>query len=140
MLVTLTLNNTVVTFSKPKLGIPFKTGVRTRLELLEMSQNSEGFLIKLHDAIDGALDDVARNNFSNLESNSKRVAYLCNLPAIKNYELGADVKCHEFPRKDVEKARRLKEGGNRAVQKEDWGKALKMYSDSMIFMPIQESE
>ncbi|KAI8429547.1 hypothetical protein MSG28_000178 [Choristoneura fumiferana] len=97
-----------------------------------MSQNSEGFLMQLHDTIDGALDDVARNNFSNLESNSKRVAYLCSLPAIRNYELGAVVKCQEFPRKDVEKARRLKEGGNGAVQKGEWGKALKMYSDSMV--------
>ncbi|XP_059060304.1 SET and MYND domain-containing protein 4-like [Achroia grisella] len=110
-----------------------------------MSQENKGFFKKFHDTINQGIDDVARNNFANLECNAKRASYLCSLPVIKSYDLSADVvKCQaggEFPvKKDVVKAKQLKDEGNKAVQKGDWAKALEMYSQSMIFMPKTETE
>ncbi|XP_063394307.1 SET and MYND domain-containing protein 4 [Cydia fagiglandana] len=104
----------------------------------KMSTDTVGFFKKFHDTINEKIDDVARNNFANLETDAKRVSYLCSLPLIKSYEL--EVKCQEMPRKDVAKAKELKDGGNAAVQKGDWARAMQLYTDSMIFMPKQESE
>ncbi|CAH2068307.1 unnamed protein product, partial [Iphiclides podalirius] len=109
-----------------------------------MSDTGE-FFKKFHETINNSLDDVSRNNFANLESNSKRVSYLCNLPAIKAYDLSVDIeKCQtggDFPvRKDMEKARQLKDDGNKAVQKGDWAKALQFYSQGMVFVPQKETE
>lgn len=113
-------------------------------QLAEMSQD-EGFFKKFHETINGSLDDVTRNNFANLESNTKRVSYLCSLPIVRNYNLIDDLqKCQtggEFPvKKDLEKARQLKDEGNKAVQKGDWAKAMQLYSQSMVHMPEKESK
>lgn len=110
-----------------------------------MSQDNEGFFKKFHSTINSSIDDVTRNNFTNLESNSKRVSYLCSLPAIKNYDLSTDLKKYQgsgdFPVvKDFEKAKQLKDEGNKAVQKGDWAKAMQLYSQSMIYMPKKESK
>lgn len=110
-----------------------------------MSQDNEGFFRKFHETINSSIDDVTRNNFANLESNSKRVSYLCSLPVIKNYDLSTDLeKCQAsgvFPVvKDFEKAKQLKDEGNKAVQKGDWAKAMQLYSQSMIYMPKKESK
>lgn len=110
-----------------------------------MSQSNEGFFKQFHENINNALDDVTRNNFANLESNSKRVSYLCSLPLIKNYDLSSDVSKIEtrgdFPvKKDLNKARALKDEGNKAVQKGDWTKSLQLYSQSLLFMPQKESK
>lgn len=109
-----------------------------------MSQD-EGFFTKFHETINSSLDDVTRNNFANLETNTKRVSYLCSLPTVRNYNLIDDLlKCQtggEFPvKKDLEKARQLKDGGNKAVQKGDWAKAMQLYSQSMVYMPEKESK
>lgn len=110
-----------------------------------MSQENEGFFKKYHETVNCSIDDVTRNNFANLESNSKRASYLCSLPVIKNYDLSTDLeKCQEsgdFPvKKDWEKAKQLKHEGNKAVQKGDWVKAMQLYSQSMIYMPKKESK
>uniref|UniRef100_A0A1E1WRI0 Uncharacterized protein n=1 Tax=Pectinophora gossypiella TaxID=13191 RepID=A0A1E1WRI0_PECGO len=110
-----------------------------------MAHEPEGFFKKFHDAINSSIDDVTRNNFTNLETNSKRVSYLCGLPAIKNYDLTSELeKCQtggEFPvKKDLEKALQLKDEGNKAVQKGNWAKALELYSHSMVYMPKKETE
>ncbi|XP_046968882.1 SET and MYND domain-containing protein 4 [Vanessa cardui] len=110
-----------------------------------MAQNIEGFFKKFHDNINNAIDDVTRNNFANLESNSKRVSYLSSLPLIKNYDLSTDVSeiqvGGDFPvKKEFEKARALKDEGNKAVQKGDWVKSLQLYNQSLLFMPQKESE
>ncbi|CAH2100286.1 unnamed protein product [Euphydryas editha] len=110
-----------------------------------MAQNSEGFFKQFHENINSALDDVTRNNFANLESNSKRVSYLCSLPLIKSYDLLSDVSKIEiggdFPvKKDLDKARAFKDEGNKAVQKGDWTKSLHLYSQSLLFMPQKESD
>lgn len=110
-----------------------------------MSQDDSGFFKKFHETINANIDDVTRNNFANLECNAKRVSYLCSLPVIKSYDVSGDIdKCQaggEFPvRKDMEKARQLKEEGNKAVQKGDWAKALQKYSHSMAQMPSKESK
>lgn len=110
-----------------------------------MSQENDGFFKKFHDTINNALDDVTRNNFANLETNSKRVSYLCSLPIIKNYDLSDDLlKCQtggEFPvKKDLEKARQLKDEANKAVQKGNWALAMVLYSKSMSYMPKKESK
>lgn len=110
-----------------------------------MSQDNEGFIKKFHETINGSLDDVTRNNFANLESNTKRVSYLCSLPIVRNYNLNDDLqKCQtggEFlVKKDLEKARQLKDEGNKAVQKGDWAKAMQLYSQSMVHMPEKESK
>ncbi|XP_047035670.1 SET and MYND domain-containing protein 4 [Helicoverpa zea] len=109
-----------------------------------MSQD-EGFFKKFHETINSSLDDVTRNNFANLESNAKRVSYLCSLPIVRNYNVIDDLqKCQtggEFPvKKDLEKARQLKDEGNKAVQKGDWAKAMQLYSQSMVHMPEKETE
>lgn len=110
-----------------------------------MSQSNEGFFKQFHENINNALDDVTRNNFANLESNSKRVSYLCSLPLVKNYDLSSDVSKIEtggdFPvKKDLNKARALKDEGNKAVQKGDLTKSLQLYSQSLLFMPQKESK
>lgn len=110
-----------------------------------MSQENEGFFKKFHETVNSGIDDVTRNNFANLETNSKRVSYLSGLPVIKNYDLTSDVeKCQlggEFPvKKDLEKAKQLKDEGNKAVQKGDWAKALQLYSQGMVYMPHKESK
>lgn len=110
-----------------------------------MSQDNEGFFKKFHETINNSLDDITRNNFANLESNSERVAYLCSLPIIENYNFMNDVLNSntdgEFPtRKNFEKARTLKDDGNKAVQQGDWSRAMQLYSQSMIFMPDKESK
>ena len=73
-----------------------------------MSHEINGFFKKFHETISKSLDDVTRNNFANLESDTKRVSYLCNLPVIKNYDITDDVQEFktggEFPvKKDMEK-------------------------------------
>ncbi|KAL0896024.1 hypothetical protein ABMA27_012009 [Loxostege sticticalis] len=110
-----------------------------------MSQEEGGFFKKFHDAINQNIDDVTRNNFANLECNAKRVSYLCSLPVIKSYDIRGDVeKCQaggEFPvKKDLEKARELKDEGGKAVRKGDWGKALQLYSQSMLYVPAKETD
>lgn len=110
-----------------------------------MSQDNEGFFKKFHETVNSSIDDVTRNNFANLESNSKRVSYLCSLPVIKNYDLSPDLEKYKangsFPVvKDFEKAKKLKDEGNKAVQKGDWAKAMQLYSQSMIYMPKKESK
>ncbi|XP_026323810.1 SET and MYND domain-containing protein 4 [Hyposmocoma kahamanoa] len=110
-----------------------------------MSQDNEGFFKKFHETVNSSIDDVTRNNFANLESNSKRVSYLCSLPVIKNYDLSPDLEKYKangsFPVvKDFEKAKKLKDEGNKAVQKGDWAKAMQLYSQSMIYMPKKETE
>lgn len=110
-----------------------------------MSQECDGFFKKFHETVNNSLDDVTRNNFANLESNMKRVSYLCSLPIIKNYNLADDLlKCQtggEFPvKKHMEKARQLKDEANKAVQKGDWAKAMQLYSQSMTFIPEKETE
>ncbi|XP_053601074.1 SET and MYND domain-containing protein 4 [Plodia interpunctella] len=105
----------------------------------------DGFFRKFHEKVNQNIDDVARNNFTNLECNSKRASYLCSLPIIKSYDLSADVeKCQtggRFPvEKDFEKAKSLKDEGNKAVQKGDWAMALVMYSQSLLQMPAKETE
>ncbi|KAM3966739.1 SET and MYND domain containing, class 4, member 3 [Aphomia sociella] len=110
-----------------------------------MSQENDNFFKSFHETINQAIDDVTRNNFANLECNAKRASYLCGLPVIKRYDLTADIeKCQaggKFPvKKDLEKARQLKDEGNKAVQKGDWGKALELYSQSLVFMPKTETE
>lgn len=111
----------------------------------EMAGDVGGFFKKFHETINEGIDEVTRNNFANLECNAKRVSYLCSLPVIKSYDISADVqKCQtggEFPvKKDLDKARQLKDEGNKAVQKGDWGKALQLYSQSMTYMPAKESK
>lgn len=106
---------------------------------------SEGFFKNFHDTIDKSLDDVVTNNFVNLETNAKRVSYICGLPVIKNYDLTSDLeKCQNdtnFPvAKDLEKARDFKSEGNNAVQKGDWAKALQLYNQSLMLMPQTEGE
>lgn len=108
-------------------------------------KEEEGFFKNLHDTLSESVDDVVRNNFANLESNEKRVGYICSLPSVKNYDLTKDLaKCQNgaaFPvQKDLEKARELKNEGNSAVQKGDWGKALQLYSQSLMYMPQKESK
>lgn len=110
-----------------------------------MAQESEGFFKTFHEKINSSIDDVTRNNFANLESNSKRVSYLCNLPFIKDYDLSSDVAKYpiggNFPvEKDLDVARKLKDEGNKAVQKGDWARSLQLYSQSMIHMPQKESK
>lgn len=110
-----------------------------------MSQEKDGFFKKFHKQLNDAIDDVTRNNFANIESNSKRVSYINNLPYIKSYDFSQDVIKNssggDFPvRKDLEKARQLKNEGNSAVQKGDWVKALQLYSQSLLFMPQHESK
>lgn len=110
-----------------------------------MAQHNEGFFKKFHETINGAIDDVTRNNFANLESNSKRASYLCSLPVLKNYDLTNDLeKCQaggNFPvKKDFEKAKQLKDEGNKAVVKGEFGNALQLYSLSMVYMPKKESK
>lgn len=110
-----------------------------------MSEEIEGFFKKFHENINSTIDDVTRNNFANLESNSKRVSYFCSLPCVKEYDLSNEVVKYEaggsFPvRKDMEQARQLKDEGNKTVQKGDWAKALQLYSQSMIYMPHKESK
>lgn len=110
-----------------------------------MSQENDGFFKKFHESINSSLDDVTTNNFVNLETNAKRVSYLCSLPAVKEYVLSVDVvKCQAgaaFPvRKDFNKARLCKDEGNKAVQTGDWGRAMKLYSQSMVYMPEKESK
>ncbi|CAB3257269.1 unnamed protein product [Arctia plantaginis] len=110
-----------------------------------MSQENDGFFKKFHETITNSLDDVTENNFANLESNTKRVSYLCSLPIVKNYDLTDDLqKCQtggDFPvKKDLEKARHLKDQANKAVQNGDWAKAMQLYSQSMIYMPEKETE
>lgn len=110
-----------------------------------MSQETEGFFKIFHETVNSSIDDVTRNNFANLESNSKRASYLCSLPVIKNYDLSTDLeKCQaggDFPvKKDFEKAKQLKDEGNKAVQKGDWVKAMQLYSQSMIYMPKKDSK
>lgn len=110
-----------------------------------MSQDNEGFFKKFHETVNSAIDDVTKNNFANLESNSKRVSYLCSLPVIKNYDLSTDLEkcqaCGDFPVvKDFEKAKQFKAEGNKTVQKGDWAKAMQLYSQSMIYMPTKESK
>ncbi|XP_068628489.1 SET and MYND domain-containing protein 4-like [Battus philenor] len=103
------------------------------------------FFKKFHDAINKNLDNVTRNNFANLESNSKRVSYLNSLSAIKSYNLYSDIAENQaggelFVKKDLEKARQLKDKGNQAVQKGDWAQALQCYSQSIISLPQKETE
>lgn len=110
-----------------------------------MSQAKDGFFKSFHDTINSSLDDVTRNNFVNLETNAKRVSYLCSLPAVQCYDLaGAAQKCQaggEFPvRKDFDKAKKFKDEGNTAVQKGDWGMAMALYSQSMVHIPEKESK
>ncbi|KAI5633459.1 SET domain-containing protein [Phthorimaea operculella] len=110
-----------------------------------MSEEPKGFFKHFHDTVDGAIDDVARNNFANLETNAKRVSYLCGLPAIKDYDLTKDLEqCQsggEFPvKKDFEKAKQLKEEAGKAVQKGNWAQAMILYSLSMVYMPKKETE
>ncbi|KAJ0180971.1 hypothetical protein K1T71_003056 [Dendrolimus kikuchii] len=107
--------------------------------------NKEGFFKKFHETVNSSLDDVTKNNFANLETNSKRVSYLCNLPVIKDYDISDDVqKCEtggNFPvRKNLERAKELKDEGNKAVQKGDWAKSMHLYSQSMMYMPEKETE
>lgn len=111
--------------------------------VFKMSQANDGFFKKFHDTVNSSLDDVTRNNFVNLETNAKRVSYLCSLPAVKSYDLaGAVQKCQtggEFPvRKYLEKAKLFKDEGNKAVQKGDWGMAMALYSQSMVHIPKKE--
>ncbi|XP_045785963.1 SET and MYND domain-containing protein 4 [Maniola jurtina] len=110
-----------------------------------MTAEIEGFFKKFHENINSSIDDVTRNNFANLETNSKRVSYFCSLPCVKDYDLSKDVVEYEaggsFPvKKDLEKARQFKDEGNKAVQKGDWAKALQLYSQSLIHMPQKETE
>lgn len=110
-----------------------------------MAQESEGFFKTFHEKINTAIDDVIRNNFTNLESNSKRVSYLCSLPFVKNYDLSSDVAKFpiggEFPvKKDLDLARKLKDEGNKCVQKGDWARSLQLYTQSMMHMPKKESK
>ncbi|XP_028033447.1 SET and MYND domain-containing protein 4 isoform X1 [Bombyx mandarina] len=110
-----------------------------------MTEENEGFFKKFHESINNELDEVTKNNFANLESNSKRVSYLCSLPIIKKYDITDDVvKCKtggEFPvNKSLSKALQLKDAGNQWVQKGDWVKALVFYSQSMMHMPEKETE
>ncbi|KAG7303944.1 hypothetical protein JYU34_010858 [Plutella xylostella] len=110
-----------------------------------MADQNTGFFKKFHDTINNSVDDILRNNFTNLETNEKRVSYLCSLPAVKNYDLTSDLeKCQggaAFPvQKDMEKARELKNEGNGAVQKGDWGKALQHYSHALMNVPLKETE
>ncbi|CAF4836224.1 unnamed protein product [Pieris macdunnoughi] len=104
-----------------------------------------GFFKHFHDHVNSSLDDVTRKNFANLETNSKRIAYLSGLPLMKSYDLTPEVeKCKsggEFPvNKRLEKARLFKDEGNREVQRGDWVKAMQLYSLSMIHMPKKETE
>lgn len=106
--------------------------------------DKDGFFVKFHQKINNNLDDVSKNNFANLESNSKRVSYLCSLPAVKSYDLTSDIKCATdeeiFEKKDLGKAHQLKDEGNKAVQRGDWAKALEFYSQAMMFIPEKDSE
>ncbi|XP_013167232.1 PREDICTED: SET and MYND domain-containing protein 4 [Papilio xuthus] len=107
--------------------------------------DKEGFFIKFHEKINNSLDDVSKNNFANLESNSKRVSYLFSLPAVKSYDLTGDIaKCSKdgeiSEKKDLEKAHQLKDEGNKAVQKGDWAKALEFYSQAMMFVPHKDTD
>lgn len=108
-----------------------------------MSQKNDGFFKNFHDTINKTLDMTVTNNFVNLETNAKRVWYLCSLPVVKNYDLTDDLgNCENsatfYEKKDLEKARGLKAEGNNAVQKGDWISALKLYSQSLLFMPNKE--
>ncbi|OWR44094.1 hypothetical protein KGM_213148 [Danaus plexippus plexippus] len=110
-----------------------------------MSKDSEGLFKNFHESINNSLDDVVRNNFANLESNEKRISYLCSLPCVKNYDISKEIKKFEsggeFPvKKDLEKALQLKDEGNKAVQKGDWGRSLQYYNESIILMPEIKSE
>ncbi|XP_038209258.1 SET and MYND domain-containing protein 4 [Zerene cesonia] len=110
-----------------------------------MAGEDEGFFKNFHESISNALDDVTKNNFANFETNPKRVSYLSSLPIVKSFDLAAEVeKCKsggQFPvKKDLEKARNLKNEGNKAVQKGDWVKAMRLYSISMLYMPQKETE
>lgn len=110
-----------------------------------MSETNEGFFKKFHETISESLDDVVTNNFMNLESNAKRVSYLSSLPVIKNYDLTKDLEnCTNgsvFPVcKNLDRARNLKAEGNHAVQKGDWTKAFQLYSQSLFYMPQNETE
>lgn len=110
-----------------------------------MSKDSEGLFKNFHESINNSLDDVVRNNFANLESNEKRISYLCSLPCVKNYDISKEIKKFEsggeFPvKKDLEKALQLKDEGNKAVQKGDWGRSLQYYNESIILMPEIKSK
>ncbi|GBP27836.1 SET and MYND domain-containing protein 4 [Eumeta japonica] len=110
-----------------------------------MSEENEGFFRRFHETVTRSMDDVGRNNFANLESDSKRVAYVWELPAVRNYNLADDLeKCQtiaKFPvAKDSETARNFKSEGNGAVQKGDWAKALHFYNQSLMHMPQKEAE
>ncbi|XP_045490330.1 SET and MYND domain-containing protein 4 [Pieris rapae] len=104
-----------------------------------------GFFKHFYEHVNSSLDDVTKKNFANLETNSKRIAYLSGLPLIKSYDLTPEVeKCEsggEFPvNKRLEKARLFKDQGNMEVQRGDWVKAMQLYSLSLIHMPKKETE
>lgn len=107
-----------------------------------MSESNSGFFKNFHDTISNSLDDVVTNNFMNLETNAKRVSFMCSLPAVKKYDVTQYLlkeNRYEFPtKKDLEKARSFKLDGNNAVQKGDWNKALQLYNQSLIYMPQKE--
>ncbi|XP_041974587.1 SET and MYND domain-containing protein 4 isoform X2 [Aricia agestis] len=106
-----------------------------------MSADSVGFFKKFHEKITSEVDDVTRNNFANLESNASRVSYLHGLPAVRDYDLSSDVNSDEISvRKDLEKALRLKDEGNQAVQKGDWVKSLQLYTRSLMYVPKKDSD
>ncbi|VVD06120.1 unnamed protein product [Leptidea sinapis] len=110
-----------------------------------MAQEIEGFFKIFHEKINNSLDDVTKNNFANLETNSKRVGYLCSLPVMKDCDLSDEIeKCKtggDFPvKKCIERAKEGKEEGNKCVQKGDWVKALYCYNQSILDMPQKETE
>lgn len=110
---------------------------------VQVKMSEKGFFKKFHETVTNSLDDVTKNNFDNLETNSKRVSYLCSLPVVKNYDLSSDLeKCQnrDVLEKDMKKAMAFKDEANKAVLKGDWGKAMQLYSLSMVYMPEKESK
>lgn len=110
-----------------------------------MTEEKSGFFKRFHAKIEEALDEVTRNNFTNLETNASRVSYVCSLKAFKDYDLTKDLEqCKDaivFPvAKDFDKAKEFKNEGNEAVRKGDWAKALQLYSQSLVYMPKKESK